>query len=74
MQTVYSSKYQLILGPKHKLELYCRSDHEYRILRQNLFERYASGTAAPTETPIVPLAGRAHGCECILTPFRLHRN
>ncbi|EIN12706.1 hypothetical protein PUNSTDRAFT_118426 [Punctularia strigosozonata HHB-11173 SS5] len=30
-------------------------DDEYRLLRQNLFERFASGSAAPTEEPVVRL-------------------
>ncbi|RDB17964.1 hypothetical protein Hypma_000784 [Hypsizygus marmoreus] len=32
------------------------NDEEYRLLRQNLFERFAAGTAVPTETPVVPIA------------------
>ena len=32
------------------------SDDEYRLLRQNLFERLASGSSVPTETPIVPVS------------------
>jgi len=31
------------------------SDDEYRILRQNLFERFASNAAVPVEAPIVPV-------------------
>jgi hypothetical protein len=31
------------------------SDEEYRLLRQNLFERFASGAVVPSETPVVPL-------------------
>jgi len=31
------------------------SDDEYRILRQNLFERFASNAAVPIETPVVPV-------------------
>ncbi|CCM01905.1 uncharacterized protein FIBRA_03976 [Fibroporia radiculosa] len=36
------------------------SDDEYRLLRQNLFERFASGAPVPSETPLVPMssAGR----------------
>ncbi|EKM49600.1 uncharacterized protein PHACADRAFT_179011 [Phanerochaete carnosa HHB-10118-sp] len=30
---------------------------EYRLLRQNLFERLAGGSSIPTETPLVPVAG-----------------
>ncbi|KAF9267570.1 hypothetical protein L218DRAFT_696029 [Marasmius fiardii PR-910] len=37
------------------------NDDEYRALRQNLFERFASSTAVPTETPVVPA-----------TPIRQH--
>ncbi|GBE84872.1 hypothetical protein SCP_0700520 [Sparassis crispa] len=33
------------------------SDEEYRLLRQNLFERFASGSAVPTETPLVRMSG-----------------
>ncbi|KAI0754887.1 hypothetical protein C8Q80DRAFT_396076 [Daedaleopsis nitida] len=32
------------------------SDDEYRLLRQNLFERFASGSAVPTEAPLVPMS------------------
>ncbi|KAI0632206.1 hypothetical protein C8Q77DRAFT_1124448 [Trametes polyzona] len=32
------------------------SDDEYRLLRQNLFERFASGSAIPTEAPLVPMS------------------
>ncbi|TFK93061.1 hypothetical protein K466DRAFT_538573 [Polyporus arcularius HHB13444] len=32
------------------------SDDEYRLLRQNLFERFASGSAVPTEASLVPMA------------------
>ncbi|KAI1790151.1 hypothetical protein LXA43DRAFT_973820 [Ganoderma leucocontextum] len=32
------------------------SDDEYRLLRQNLFERLASGSAIPTEEPLVPMS------------------
>ena len=32
------------------------SDDEYRILRQNLFERFSSNAAVPIETPVVPVA------------------
>lgn len=32
------------------------SDDEYRILRQNLFERFASNAAVPIEAPMVPVA------------------
>ncbi|KAI0769975.1 hypothetical protein C8Q74DRAFT_1317406 [Fomes fomentarius] len=31
------------------------SDDEYRLLRQNLFERFASSSAVPTESPLVPM-------------------
>lgn len=31
------------------------SDEEYRLLRQNLFERFASGAVAPSEAPVVPV-------------------
>jgi len=30
------------------------SDDEYRLLRQNLFERFASASEVPSEVPIVP--------------------
>ncbi|KAF9454818.1 hypothetical protein P691DRAFT_655470, partial [Macrolepiota fuliginosa MF-IS2] len=30
------------------------SDDEYRLLRQNLFERFASASEVPSETPVVP--------------------
>ncbi|THV04454.1 hypothetical protein K435DRAFT_196412 [Dendrothele bispora CBS 962.96] len=37
------------------------SDDEYRILRQNLFERFASSAAVPTENPVVPATlSRSH--------------
>ncbi|PIL22629.1 hypothetical protein GSI_15320 [Ganoderma sinense ZZ0214-1] len=32
------------------------SDDEYRLLRQNLFERLASGSTIPTEEPLVPMS------------------
>ncbi|KAJ6557335.1 hypothetical protein DFH09DRAFT_543230 [Mycena vulgaris] len=32
------------------------NDEEYRLLRQDLFQRFSSTTAVPTETPLVPLA------------------
>lgn len=32
------------------------SDDEYRLLRQNLFERFASSAAVPIEAPMVPVA------------------
>ncbi|KIM43304.1 hypothetical protein M413DRAFT_18374 [Hebeloma cylindrosporum] len=32
------------------------NDDEYRILRQNLFERFASNAAVPSEAPVVPVA------------------
>ena len=32
------------------------SDDEYRLLRQNLFERFASNAAVPTEAPVVPVS------------------
>ncbi|KAH9854772.1 hypothetical protein C2E23DRAFT_725880 [Lenzites betulinus] len=32
------------------------SDDEYRLLRQNLFERFASGSAVPAEAPLVPMS------------------
>ncbi|KAF7965703.1 hypothetical protein HWV62_9809 [Athelia sp. TMB] len=32
------------------------TDEEYRLLRQSLFERFASGDVAPSEAPHVPLA------------------
>ncbi|OSX59777.1 hypothetical protein POSPLADRAFT_1040776 [Postia placenta MAD-698-R-SB12] len=31
------------------------SDEEYRLLRQNLFERLTTGSSVPTETPLVPM-------------------
>ncbi|KAF8908998.1 hypothetical protein CPB84DRAFT_1813237 [Gymnopilus junonius] len=31
------------------------NDDEYRILRQNLFERFASNAAVPVESPVVPV-------------------
>ncbi|KZT11977.1 uncharacterized protein LAESUDRAFT_719929 [Laetiporus sulphureus 93-53] len=36
------------------------SDDEYRLLRQNLFERFASGSPVPIEAPLVPLSGIGH--------------
>lgn len=32
-----------------------RSDDEYRLLRQDLFDRLAGGSAIPQEAPIVPV-------------------
>ncbi|KAF7365364.1 hypothetical protein MVEN_00408600 [Mycena venus] len=32
------------------------NDDEYRLLRQDLFQRFASTTTVPTEVPVVPLA------------------
>ncbi|PCH40172.1 hypothetical protein WOLCODRAFT_136703 [Wolfiporia cocos MD-104 SS10] len=39
------------------------SDDEYRVLRQSLFERFAGGSAVPSEAPVVPISGgaRSHG-------------
>ncbi|KAJ7505459.1 hypothetical protein B0H11DRAFT_2220895 [Mycena galericulata] len=34
------------------------SDDEYRLLRQDLFQRFASTTVVPTEIPVVPLASQ----------------
>ncbi|KAH7926443.1 hypothetical protein BV22DRAFT_1032821 [Leucogyrophana mollusca] len=31
------------------------NDDEYRLLRQNIFERLASGSSVPAETPVVPV-------------------
>ncbi|KAK7056646.1 hypothetical protein VNI00_002363 [Paramarasmius palmivorus] len=36
------------------------NDDEYRMLRQNLFERFAGNAAVPTETPVVPASTRRH--------------
>ncbi|KAJ7164563.1 hypothetical protein C8R43DRAFT_233208 [Mycena crocata] len=35
------------------------NDDEYRLLRQDLFQRFASTTAVPTEAPVVPLASQS---------------
>lgn len=35
------------------------SDDEYRMLRQDVFEKYSSSTAIPVETPVVPVT-RVH--------------
>lgn len=35
------------------------SDEEYRLLRQNIFERLASGTPLPAETPVIPLGSHS---------------
>ncbi|KAJ8521935.1 hypothetical protein ONZ45_g1454 [Pleurotus djamor] len=35
------------------------NDDEYRLLRQNLFERYGSGAVVPGEVPVVPIAGKS---------------
>ncbi|KAF8158254.1 hypothetical protein B0H34DRAFT_708041 [Crassisporium funariophilum] len=35
------------------------NDDEYRLLRQNLFERFASNAAVPTEAPVVPVTAVA---------------
>ncbi|EMD40016.1 hypothetical protein CERSUDRAFT_150904 [Gelatoporia subvermispora B] len=37
------------------------SDEEYRLLRQNLFERFANGSALPSETPLVRMSGSHAG-------------
>ncbi|KAL0954523.1 hypothetical protein HGRIS_003490 [Hohenbuehelia grisea] len=37
------------------------SDDEYRLLRQNLFERYATGASVPSESSVVPVAKHARG-------------
>ncbi|KAH9841498.1 uncharacterized protein C8Q71DRAFT_884495 [Rhodofomes roseus] len=37
------------------------SDDEYRLLRQNLFERFASNSQIPTEAPLVPISSGGHG-------------
>ncbi|KZT73851.1 hypothetical protein DAEQUDRAFT_761808 [Daedalea quercina L-15889] len=36
------------------------SDDEYRLLRQSLFERFASKSQVPSETPLVPISGGSH--------------
>lgn len=36
----------------------CISDDEYRLLRQNLFERFGSGAVVPGEPPVVPIGGQ----------------
>ncbi|OBZ68775.1 hypothetical protein A0H81_11346 [Grifola frondosa] len=41
------------------LECWDDCDDEYRLLRQNLFERFASGSTVPTETPLVRMSGAA---------------
>jgi len=46
------------------------SDDEYRILRQNLFERFASNAAVPIETPIVPVAAQPRPTKAGATPDR----
>ncbi|KAI4523598.1 hypothetical protein K525DRAFT_267808 [Schizophyllum commune Loenen D] len=35
------------------------NDDEYRLLRQNLFERFSSAATVPTEAPVVPVTGRS---------------
>lgn len=35
--------------------IYLYSDDEYRLLRQSLFDRFASGSPLPSETPLVPV-------------------
>ncbi|KII86808.1 hypothetical protein PLICRDRAFT_55729 [Plicaturopsis crispa FD-325 SS-3] len=41
------------------------NDDEYRLLRQNLFERFATGNQVPTEAPVVPVRGRSRRNEGI---------
>ncbi|KAH7910834.1 hypothetical protein BJ138DRAFT_1151963 [Hygrophoropsis aurantiaca] len=36
------------------------NDDEYRLLRQNIFERLASGSSVPTEAPVVPIVSSSH--------------
>ncbi|KAG8214762.1 hypothetical protein J3R82DRAFT_9852 [Butyriboletus roseoflavus] len=44
------------------------NDEEYRLLRQNIFERLASGTALPTETPVIPLGSHSHSLHEAFNP------
>ena len=37
------------------------SDDEYRLLRHDLFERFAGNSQIPTEAPIVPISGGGNG-------------
>ena len=48
------------------LDRHAYSDEEYRLLRQNLFERMAGGSPLPTEVSLVPIAGPS----CNLEPKR----
>ena len=49
------------------------SDEEYRLLRQNIFERLASGTPVPTEIPVIPLSSHSRSLyEGKSTKFILH--
>jgi hypothetical protein len=50
------------------------SDDEYFLLRQNLFERFASGAVVPAEKPVVPVTRQTPGnsnrrelCACSLS-------
>jgi hypothetical protein len=41
------------------------SDDEYRILRQSLFERFASSAAVPSEPSVIPtITTSPEPCEC----------
>jgi hypothetical protein len=44
------------------------SDDEYRLLRQNIFERLASGSSVPQEAPLVPIVSRPPNGE----PYTVH--
>jgi hypothetical protein len=67
--------------PRTKIGLLCslqtshhadstHSDDEYRLLRQNIFERLASGSSVPQEAPLVPIVSHPPNSEpyvvCIL--------
>ncbi|KIJ59459.1 hypothetical protein HYDPIDRAFT_33149 [Hydnomerulius pinastri MD-312] len=36
------------------------NDDEYRLLRQNIFERLASSSSVPTESPVIPMISHSH--------------
>ena len=46
----------LVLAKSLNLNYFECSDDEYRLLRQNLFERFASKSEVPTEASVVPAA------------------
>src|ERR1700722_12274705 len=73
IQKVYSSEYSHSYSSPITTELQAISSDEYRLLRQNLFERFATQTPFPTENPVVPATGPPRTTDkngpCFFFPF-----